>query len=272
MGIQLQIETTNVCNAECVFCPYPTMERRKGLMSLDLSAKILCDAADIPQIDAITFTGLGEPLLDRHLERRIHFAKKLRPNWLVDVYTNGSYLTKQRADALAETGLDVLYVSLNAANRQRRLDVMKLGDYDTVVAQTRYAMDLGAYRVIVKAISNKDLMEQGDTDEFMQQWGGPTVHGGSAFLHLEGNWAGDTWKARTPQRTPCSRALTQIMVLWDGRVSLCCFDGEGKEILGDLNSQSLREVYNGPRALGIREAHNEGRRSEIPICAGCTAI
>lgn len=270
--LQLQLETTNICNAACVFCPYPQMQRPKGTMPLDLSDKILTDAADIPLISVITFTGLGEPLLDRFLERRLMFAKKLNPRWQTNVFTNGSGLSRRKADSLAEAGLDILYVSLNATNAQKRYDIMKLMDYDRVVDQIRYAMSLGAYRVIVKGILSKDLMELGDSDEFMRQWGGPTSEGGSGFLHLEGNWAGDVWTARTPQRTPCSRALGQIMVLWDGRVSLCCFDAEGKEILGDLNSQTLREVYNGPKAVGIREAHNEGRRAEIPICAGCTAI
>ena len=70
----------------------------------------------------------------------------------------------------------------------------------------------------------------------------------------------------------CARAFGQIMVLWDGRVSLCCFDGEGDEILGDLKTQTIREVYNAGRALEIRTAHAEGRRGEIPLCRNCTSI
>jgi radical SAM protein with 4Fe4S-binding SPASM domain len=80
------------------------------------------------------------------------------------------------------------------------------------------------------------------------------------------------WPVRRVPRTPCRRAMNQIMVLWDGRVSLCCFDAEGAVILGDLNHQSLRDVYNGTIALGIRQAHHEGRRGELALCKDCTAI
>jgi hypothetical protein len=105
-------------------------------------------------------------------------------------------------------------------------------------------------------------------------FGGPTEMGGDAFLTLEGNWAGAVWKLRTKAvlTQACSRALGQIMVLQDGRVSLCCFDGDGREILGDLNHQTIREVFNGERATAIRLAHSEGRRNEISLCAGCTGI
>lgn len=270
--LQLQMETINVCNAACVFCPYPKMQRPKGWMTPGLSTKIMTEAADIPQITHVTFTGLGEPLLDRELENRIHKARSLNRNWMIDVYTNGHSLTHDRAISLAETGLDVLYVSLNAVKPSQRVEIMKLDDYDKVVEQIRFASDLKAYKVVVKGISSKDLFEVGDHEQFFQNWGGTVASGGQGFLHLEGNWAGAMYPMRTKPTSACGRALNQIMVLWDGRVSLCCFDGEGEEILGDLNTQTIREMFNGPKALGIRTAHNEGRRATIPLCANCTAI
>lgn len=271
--LHLQLETTNVCNAACVFCPYPKMERAKGRMTKALSDKILTDAAGLgDKIERITFTGLGEPLLDADLEYRIRFAKAANPKWHVDVYTNGTFLTPSRSDKLAEAGLDTLYVSLNAVSHEKRKAIMDLDDYEKVCEQIVYAARLEKMRVIIKAIQTKDLMEVGEPEVFMRKWGGPMNLGGGGFLHLEGNWAGQMSNVRVVPSTACSRALMQIMVLWDGRVSLCCFDGEGKVILGDLNSQTIREVFNGSKALGIREAHNEGRRSTLPLCNNCTAI
>jgi hypothetical protein len=181
----------------------------------------------------------------------------------------------------------VLYVSLNATSREKRAEIMKLDDYDQVVEYTTYAiaafdarartLGLGAdrkrLRVIVKGIASKDLMEVGEHEQFQEAWGGDWNTGGAAYLHLEGNWAGSTGqKMRTRPRNACSRALSQIMVLWDGRVSLCCFDAEGAVILGDLNHDTLRTIYGGQPALGIREAHMEGRRGELALCSTCTAI
>jgi len=270
--VQLQLEVTAVCNAECVFCPYPTMKRPKGTMGMTLFRRIIDEATTIPIIDHITLTGLGETLLDRFVVDRIRYIRSVMPAVMIDLYTNGTFLRPKMVDALYSAGLSVLYVSLNAVTRDKRLQVMKLDDFDQVVEYIEYAMTKPNWKVVVKGIVTKDLMEQGDNEEFARRWGGSYNAGGNAFLHLEGNWAGAMWPMRLKMDEPCGRALNQLMVLWDGRVSLCCFDSEGEEILGNLNHQTLREMYNGGRALEIRTAHIEGRRQEIGICANCTGI
>lgn len=270
--MQIQLETTNVCNADCVFCPYGKMKRSKGTMGWDLFKRIVDDAVEIPVIDHYTITGLGEPLLDRFLARRVAYIRSRLPHVMIDLYTNGTFLRKPIVDQLYEAGLTVLYVSLNATNSRKRIQVMKLDDFDVVVNNIEYALTKPNWKVIVKGVMSKDLMEQGDNEAFASRWNGPFQAGGNAFLHLEGNWAGAMWPVRLQATDPCQRAFGQIMVLWDGRVSLCCFDSEGDCILGDLNQQSIKEVYNGPTAFNIRNAHHEGRRQEIPICSGCTGI
>ncbi len=270
--MQLQLETTNVCNADCVFCEYGKMSRPKGLMKMPLFFKIIEEAATIPQIELVTLTGLGEPLLDRHIVERLAWIHTKMPGVKTDLYTNGTFLTPSMSDKLFQIGhIGTVFVSLNATNREKRQEIMQLDDYDKVVEHIRYAQSK-RYNVIIKGVISKDLMEAGDQEKFMLQWGPPTSMGGKSFLHLEGNWAGGVWNMRTKMKQACSRALGQIMVLWDGRVSLCCFDGDGRDILGDLNTQTIREMYNGGRALFVREAHNEGRRSEIALCANCTGI
>lgn len=275
--MQIQLETTNTCNADCVFCPYSKMVRPKGLMTMPLFQKIIDEVATIPAIDHITLTGLGEPLLDRHLVDRIRYIRSVLPNVLTDVYTNGSFLRPKLADQIIAAGLSVLYVSLNAVSKEKRLAVMKLDDYEMVVEYINYAKAAaalagGGTQVIVKAIVAKDLMEGNESSQFVEIWKGDWDKGGAAFRHLEGNWAGSMWALRVPLQGACDRALNQIMVLQDGRVSLCCFDAEGREILGDLNHQSIKEVFNGPKATAIREAHYSGRRNDVEICAQCTGI
>ncbi len=275
-GVQLQIETTNTCQYSCCFCPHEHMVRPQGTMTMPLFKKIVDEAAGLPLIQRLTLTGLGETLQDRYLIERVTYARRTLPKGVpVDLYTAGGLLRHKTTDALIKAGLDVLYVSLNATNRESRHQIMQVDDYDQVVAYTQYAIAAGAgkMRVVVKAVASKDLMEVGEHQQFQAQWGGDWDKGGSAYLHLEGNWAGSTGQAmRVRPKQACGRALGQIMVLWTGEVSLCCFDAEGAVILGDLRTQTIREVFNGEKALGIRVAHVEGRRQELPLCATCTAI
>ena len=58
------------------------------------------------------------------------------------------------------------------------------------------------------------------------------------------------------------------MVTWDGRVVPCCFDFDAKVVLGDLKTQTMEEIWNGPAYIELRKAELEGRnRSEL--CANC---
>ena len=56
-------------------------------------------------------------------------------------------------------------------------------------------------------------------------------------------------------------------VLWDGRVSLCCADFDGRHILGDLRTQTIAEVWNSPAYRAARRLHLESGGPEI--CQSC---
>ena len=251
------------------------MKRQRGTMSMPLFHKIIDDAATIPPIDKVTLTGLGEPLLDKHLMERLRYIRKHMRIGCLDLYTNGSLLTTELVRQFEDVGVSMLYVSLNAVNSRLRSQVMKLDDYEQVARVLDESIEMtkdSEMKIVVKAVAGSSLMEPGDADAFIQRWGGTYDKGGHAFLHLEGNWAGLTYPMRIQPVTPCSRALEQIMVMWDGRVSLCCFDGEGEVVFGDLNKQSIREIFNGGLALEYREAHVSGRRGEMKLCKSCTTI
>jgi sulfatase maturation enzyme AslB (radical SAM superfamily) len=273
--IQLQIETINVCQAACVFCPYPKQERKHALMSMGLYKKIIDEAADIPLIDAVTITGLGETLLDPNIFERIEYIReKMGERIRTDVYTNGHLLTVDKANRFAKAGLNLLYISMNAIEQRKRKEMMGLDDYERVEATVKeiIATNKSKMQVIVKAVMNKDLWEGGDIDLFMEKWGGSCKDGGHAFVHLEGNWAGKNYKVRTTQRQPCSRALGSIMILSNGQVCLCCQDYEGEVIFGDLNTQTLKEIYSSEKFVKYREDHIEGKRSELFLCKDCTMV
>jgi hypothetical protein len=252
------------------------MKRKKMFMADKLFKKIIDEATTIPVLSTLTITGLGEPLLDKNIVKRIAYARKKLKLLPISLFTNGTKLTPDMSKKLCNAGLTTLYVSLNAANAEKRNLIMGVDDYDKVVDYCRKAIEIGGdkMKVIVKAVVSKDLMESGERESFIQQWGGDEVLGGNAFIHNEGNWGGYTLQIRVPHREACHRAISQIMVLADGRMSLCCFDGEGDVIFGDLNKQTIRECYNSPKALGYREAHMDGNggRRKLLLCKDCTTI
>ena len=275
--MQLQLENTNLCQAKCLFCPHAGLKRPKLTMGLELHRKIVDEAATIALIDQFTITGLGEPLLDKGLIEKIRYTSATMDKSVgLDIYTNGNLLTVDLGKRLADAGLKTLMISLNAMRADKRREIMGLDDFKRVSDVAHELIEIfngsGSMCVVVKAIVTKDLLEGDEQIQFMKNWGGGVADGGNAFLHLEGNWAGKNYKVRTTQTTPCSRALSSIMVLADGRVSLCCQDAEGEVTFGDLHSETLRDIYQKEAYVKLRQTHIDGRRNELLLCKDCAMI
>ena len=111
----VQIESTNICNAKCVFCPRDEMERKQGIMEWDLYTKVVDECATLG-ITHLRMHNYGEALVDKKLPEKIAYAKGkgIRE---VGVITNGSLLGPDVAKAVVEAGLDAVNISLDAAGR-----------------------------------------------------------------------------------------------------------------------------------------------------------
>lgn len=66
----------------------------------------------------------------------------------------------------------------------------------------------------------------------------------------------------------CQTLINQVGILWDGRVTACCNDFDGKLILGDTRQQPLIEIVNSPMALKLVNEFQAGRVWH-PLCQTC---
>jgi putative metalloenzyme radical SAM/SPASM domain maturase len=111
---KLFVETTTRCNLNCVICVKQagSCEISEGDMSPETFNAL---APAFPHLKALILNGIGEPLLNPHLESYISKAKKCMPRegW-VGFQTNGLMLTNLRALSLADAGLDKICISLDA--------------------------------------------------------------------------------------------------------------------------------------------------------------
>lgn len=284
MGIQIHMATVNTCNARCHFCVYSKPENTlpKGVMSMDLYKKIIDEAATIPQIDSIAFSALGEPLLDRFLVERVAYARKMRPDWTpFELYTNGVGLTHEKFDALRDAGVDSLTISLNAVTPKQHEHIMGLkGKFGIVCEHADYARKnhQGKVDVLVKAVRDDKDFTLDDQIRFYLTWGmrlRPDLMPGHGQVVWMCNWAGGVPTVDGREIEPdscCNRALYQLSILWDGKVTMCCYDPLNTFPLGDLNTQTIKEIYNSEKYVTFREDHYNERASKYELCKGCTRV
>lgn len=272
--LSLQIETTSTCQAKCVFCPYPKMGRAGGLMGRGLFEKIIDEATSIQLISGYVLNGLGEPTLDPHLVERVAYIKKRAPGHEVAIYSNGIAMRDSLFERLAEAGLDTIVFSLNAANAAHHEAIMNVhGKYESTCANIDYAIaHKRGMHIEVRAVIAMPHWRTTDAEAFFARWG-DGKRGGHGLLVHEGNWSGDNRTALMFRPNECChRAVRQIYVMYDGRVSTCCFDPSGKQVFGNLTTQTIREVYASDQYVAFRKAHVEDRADAYQICKVCTRI
>jgi hypothetical protein len=260
----VQIESTNLCNAKCVFCPRDDMHRRQGVMSMDLFTKIVDECAALG-ITHVRVHNYGEPFLDKQLVEKVRYAKQ-RGIAEVGMISNGSLITEEIARGMVEAGLDAINISVDASGKETFERTRVHLEYDTVIANikglVRVRGELG--RTHPKLILS--FVRQGNTaDEaaFIREWSQVADKIHITDLH---NWAG-TLNATSNVHFPCYRLWLTFTVLWDGRVSLCCADFDGRHILGDLRTSTIEQVWNAPAYLAVRRQHLENGGPEI--CRSC---
>ena len=260
----VQIESTNICNARCVFCPRDEMHRRQGVMDDALYRKIVDECAALG-IRHVRLHNFGEPFVDRRLAEKVAYAKQ-RGIAEVGVISNGSLLDEAVARAVVEAGLDAINISVDASGREV-FDRTRVGlKYDHVIANVerliRIRKELG--RTHPKLILS--FVRQGDGDEeraFIERWRSVADKVHITEIH---NWAG-TLNRESDVRYPCYRQWLTFTVLWDGRVSLCCADFDGKVTLGDLRTSSIRDIWKSEPYRAVRREHLESGGPDI--CRAC---
>ncbi len=262
----VRIETTNACNARCVICPHKDLKRPIERMDDDLYCRTIdeCGECGCKEVHLHNF---GEPLLDKHLEDRVRYAKQ-RGVSKVKIFCNGSLITEDRARGLIDAGLDEIKISFDGATREEFEKIRVPLKFDAVVDNVRRLVELrnekqSSMRILVACCSTTDRQGTMNTLE--------KIVDGFSFGKIH-NWHGEgECPAPGKVRKPCSRLWRTFTVLASGQVALCCLDYDGQHVLGKLEpGTSIRDIFQNEAYRRVRAQHREARQHEIPLCHNCT--
>lgn len=197
-----QIEVSNICNLTCGYCPHPVQTRPKGLMDLSTFEKSIELLIRCGQRRAFLHN-FGEPLLHPDLPRFISHAT--HRGVTCSFYTNGVLLDKPMLQTLIEAGLREICVSEHTRDEINRVQALiRIADAPIRIVDT--------FR---------------PTKARMHDWAGQTAG--------KGNHSPSAAR-QTGLPVPCVFEINNaIVVLWDGRINICCIDGHGTGISGTVD-------------------------------------
>ena len=175
-------------------------------------------------------TNYGEPLLDERLEEFIAYIKN-KLGIKPFLFTNGDLLTVERLRNLVNSGLAYVHITQHGNQMSKNL------------------------KEFFNQATKEDLehikFEKRDENSLNLNRGG--------LLKVNNNWN----KGRF-----CRAPANMLIIRANGTVSLCCNDYYNKVIQGDLNKQSIMEIWKNPVNKRRREELSKGNLIE-PICKAC---
>jgi radical SAM protein with 4Fe4S-binding SPASM domain len=285
----VKIELTARCNFNCAFCARGMRLRDQRDMDRGTFERLLREMRTAG-VEEIGLFYLGESFMVPWLPEAIAFAKQECGYPYVFLTTNGSLATPERVEACMKAGLDSLKFSYNYADVEQFINVTRVkGGYFDKMKQniigahrvreaggygcglyasyieydgdqrTRMHAALNEIRPYVDEVYALPLYNQADlvsSEETERGWSSVAGNRGRAAA------------LRDP--LPCWSIFTEGHVTWDGKLSACCFDHDGRFHMGDLMEESFLDAWNSTKFQALRRAHL-ARDVRGTVCESCTA-
>ena len=230
----LVIETHSACNRTCSYCPDSKFDR--GLQSMKemptaMYQKIVDELHDVGWQGEIAYAFFSEPLIDERLPDLLNYTQKKLPRASLAIYTNGDYLTISLYKKLMESGLTRLIITHHS--EQMTDSVCKLLNYRQ---------------------ENPDDVKV--TCQARPLW--ITNRGGIIKLR-------DIPEIRI---IDCTWHMTTTVIDHTGTVTYCCQDFLPATKLGNLENESLLDIWRKPFYVKLRTEIRD-KVYQLKVCQEC---
>lgn len=272
--VDIIVEVTGYCNLRCIMCPYPSLKRAKGNMDFSTFQKIVDETAKENPQARIWLAIMGEPLMlgDQIIEF-IRYAKEKGIREIC-LNTNANLMSGNLAEKLLKSGLDKILISIDAASKTAYDKIRVGGDFECVRSNVEHLLDIKAKNnnEHLDVITQFIVMDENEheVESFKTYW---LERGAIVKIRPKLGWGNAIQStvldniAKETERFPCAWLTRTVSIHWDGSFSQCDADYEGAYSPGNLNANTIKEVWDGILAER-RKRHWEGDYDFEP-CKSC---
>lgn len=242
---EVEISESGMCNRKCSFCPrsdpdYPDVNE---FISEKLHKKLCDELSELNYSGLIIYSGFVEPMLDKNIYKLIEYAKSKNPKARIEIVSNGDVLNAERLLKIYDHGLDRMLISLYDGEEQY-LKFKKLGE----------DLNLNDYQYVLR---KRYLPEE-------QDFGITLSNRGGMLKNAEYKIAPQ--KEKIKQK--CFYPSYKFFLDYNGDVLMCSHDWGKKNVLGNLNNQSFKDIWLSDKYMEARQKLNNSDRSISP-CNVC---
>ncbi len=270
---EVRIETTNLCNAHCVMCPREKLSREQGVMEMDLFKRIIDEVMNYG-ITNIFLGGYGESMMDPFFIERVRYVKKF--GLFCNFICNGSLLDEEKARGLIDAGLDEIRFSVYGATAQTYSKIHRGLNFEETAGNIRGLLALreSSGNKTPKILVFYLLFEENthELEKFKKEW----INKADSIEIWRPHNFGDGRQYRPlngDKRRSCNRPqIGPIQIQWDGTIVPCCWDYDGKMVLGDMKTHTLEKILHNEKYQAIKKAHKANEFNDYPLCSQCDQL
>ena len=266
------IEPVSSCNLKCPMCFQSDNSFIKkeymGKMNPDLFKKIV-DECEIGGTKAITFGSRGEPTIHPNF---IDFLSYVEGKFMdLKIITNATKLTEELIHKIFNSNVSQVVFSIDSEKKNEYEQLRKFGKFDQVLENVKLYNEIKKTYKNVKTttrISGVKVLDEQDPDKFNTFW---SKYADEVVMKP----AYPRWNTYLNEPTPnfakpCNILWEKIYIWFDGKVNPCDADYKSNLSYGNINNNTIKEVWNSEKLLNYREKHLAGSRSEFNPCDRCS--
>jgi len=284
MPVKLWIETTNRCNLKCGICFNKEIpDSEKGDMDLNLYKRIIDEAEG--SVYDINLFHRGEPLLHPDIIKMISYAKN--KGIKTRIHTNATLLVLELARDIILSGLDTISFSFDGYTKksyeENRIGAKYEESLEYIISFLKIKKELDSDNpfTIIQAIEpgtpGKKVMDVSLKEGFLRNFDGLPLdrlvirrpHNWGGLVKLEGT---DRGQLENMKMMSCTFPWYSLTILYDGTACLCPQDFRGSINVGNLNKNTIRDIFNSKKTLKMRRILGRGNAGELQPCSSCDRI
>lgn len=252
-------------------------------MAFETFTKLIDDLQAFPDpVKVLRLYKEGEPLMNKRFAEMVAYARQSDKVLRIDTTTNGALLTPKISEKIIGAGIDQINVSVNGISDSQFMGLVRTKvNFAKYVENIKYLNSIkGNCTLYVKAMAEN--LSEDERKKFLDIFG--DIADRIFFEHLFPNWpdfddeiipknsAVAEYGGKVREQAVCPNIFYSATVNSDGTVSLCVQDWEHKLVVGNVQDESLKDIWLGQRINEHRMAHLEGCRKSNKTCAQCGAM
>lgn len=133
----IEVEVTTRCNLRCILCERTYWEEPNRDMTFE-QFKMIID--QFPRLKWIGLTGIGESFMNKDFMKMLRYVKS--KGVLVELYDTFYFIGEKISKELLDLGIDIIFLSLDAATKETYEKIRVGSDFDRVVSNVRTLIKL----------------------------------------------------------------------------------------------------------------------------------